>query len=374
VPALEPLPAVRVEAIELVTAPLRLSVPLRTAAGVHSEREVLLVHVRAAEAEGWAECVAEPEPTYGSEFTQAAVLVLRDHLVPRAWAGPTGDAVALGPHLDAVRGHPTARAALELAVLDAQLRAAGRSLASWLGATATTVAPGAALGLHEDVDDLLAEADEALKAGAARLRVKVAPGRAARHLAALRAHVGADMLLQADANGSIEEDDPELDRLDAVGLACLEQPLAPADLLGHARLAARLDTPICLDEPLTSLAAIEAAVALGACEVVCLKPARVGGWIAARAVHDRCAALGIPVWVGGMLETGVGRAANLAVAALPHLALPPDLDPRGRFDPDLADPCLAVDGAVAVPDGPGTGAVPREELLTGADVVRVLAP
>lgn len=373
-PALEPLPAVRVEAIELVRVPMRLAVPFRTATGIRAARDVLLVHVRAAEAEGWAECVAEPEPTYSSEFTGAAVVVLRDHLVPRAWAGPTGDALALGSHLDAVRGHPMARAALELAVLDAQLRVADRSLASWLGATATTVAPGAALGLHDDIEDLLAEADEALAAGAARLRVKIAPRRAAGHLAALRAHVGVDLLLQADANGSFTEGDAELERLDEVGLACLEQPLHPTDLLGHARLAERLVTPICLDEPLTSLGAIEAAVALGACEVVCLKPARVGGWVAARAVHDRCAVLGVPLWVGGMLETGVGRAANLAFAALPHVAMPPDLDPRGRFAPDLADPRLPVGGAVAVPDGPGTGGVPDEELLASAEVVRVLAP
>lgn len=364
----------RVEVIELVTVPMRLAIPLRSATARRVTRDVLLVHVRADEAEGWAECVAEPEPTYSSEFAAAAALVLRDHLLPCAWAGPTGDALALGPHLDAVQGHPMARAVLELAVLDAQLRAADRSLADWLGATATAVPAGAVLGLHDDVDDLLAEADAALAAGAARLRVKIAPGRAAGHLDALRSHVGPDLLLQADANGSFAEDDPELDRLDAVGLACLEQPLAPSDLLGHARLADRLVTPICLDEPLTSLHAIEAAVALGACEVVCLKPARVGGWVAARAVHDRCAELGVPVWVGGMLETGVGRAANLAVAALPHIALPPDLDPRGRFTPDLADPRLPVDGAVPVPSGPGTGATPDPDLLAGAGVVRVLRP
>jgi O-succinylbenzoate synthase len=355
---LAPLPPVRVESVELVLVPMALAAPLRTAAGARTHREVLLVHVRADEAEGWAECTAEPEPTYAPEFTEAALVVLRDHLLARAAGGPLGDAVALGPHLDAVRGHPMARAALELAVLDAQLRAADRSLAAWLGATAAHVPAGAALGLHDDVDDLLTEADAALAAGAVRLRVKIAPGRAAGHLAALRAHVGGDLLLQADANGSFSEDDRELDALDGVGLACLEQPLAPADLLGHARLAARLDTPICLDEPLTSLDAIEAAVALGACEVVCLKPARVGGWIAARGVHDRCAELGVPVWVGGMLETGVGRAANLAVAALPSMALPPDLDPRGRYAPDLADPRLPTDAGVAVPDGPGTGAVP----------------
>jgi O-succinylbenzoate synthase len=376
---LEPLPPVHVDAVELVTVRLDLATPLVSAASHRRERTVLLVHVVAAEAEGWAECVAEVEPTYAPEYVDGAALVLRHHLLPRAWAGPIGDALALGPHLDAVRGHPMARAALELAVLDAQLRAADRSLASWLGATVAAVAPGAALGLHAEVDDLLAEADAALAAGAARLRVKVAPGRAAVPLLALRAHVGDDVVLQADANGSFRADDPahvgELDRVDEVGLACLEQPLAPDDLVGHARLAVRLATPVCLDEPITSLGALEAAVALGACGILCLKPGRVGGWVAARAIHDRCLDLGLPVWVGGMLETGLGRAANLAVAGLPGMTLPPDLDPRGRYHPDLADPRLpGVDGLVAVPTGPGVGAVPDPTRLADADTVRSVAP
>lgn len=376
---LEPLPPVQVEAVELLTLRLPLVTPLRSAASHRTERRVLLVHLLAREAEGWAECVAEDEPTYAPEFGAGAELVLRHHLLPRAWAGPMGDAAALGPHLDEVRGHPMARAALELAVLDAQLRAADRSLAAWLGATASSVEPGAALGLHPEVDDLLAEADAALAAGARRLRVKVAPGRAIGPLAALRHHVGPDVLLQADANGSFRLSDrahlAELERLDEVGLACLEQPLGIDDLVGHARLAERLTTPICLDEPITSLGALEAAAALGACEVVCLKPARVGGWPAARALHDRCVELGLPVWVGGMLETGLGRAANLAVAALPGMALPPDMDPRPRFEPDLADPRRpGADGLVAVPDGPGTGAVPDPAVVQGAEIVRSLAP
>jgi O-succinylbenzoate synthase len=376
---LEPLPPVRVEVVELVTLRLPLVTPLRSANSHRRERTVLLVHVVAGEAEGWAECVAEAEPTYAPEFVAAAALVLRAHLLPRAWAGPMGDAAALAPHLDEVRGHPMARASLELAVLDAQLRAVGRSLADWLGGTAPAVAPGAALGLHRQVDDLLAEADAALAAGAARLRVKIAPGQAADPLLALRAHVGADVVLQADANGSFRARDSahqaELERLDEVGLACLEQPLPMDDMLGHASLAARLHTPICLDEPITSLGALETAVALGACEVVCLKPARVGGWRAARAMHDRCLELGLPVWVGGMLETGVGRAANLAVAALPGMSLPPDMDPRRRFRPDLADPRLpGSDGLVAVPSGPGTGAIPDPGVLEGAEIVRSLAP
>ena len=300
--------------------------------------------------------------------------MLRHHLLPRAWAGPIGDAVALGPHLDAVRGHPMARAALELAVLDAQLRAAGRSLAGWLGATHATVPAGAALGLHDDVDDLLEEADDALAAGAVRLRVKVAPGRAAAHLAALRAHVGDGVLLQADANGSFAEGDRELDALDEVGLACLEQPLAVDDLLAHARLAERLATPICLDEPLTSLAAIEAAVALGACEVVCLKPARVGGWIAARAVHDRCAAT---------RRADVGRRDardGRGPSRQPGGGRPPDGRPAPR--PGPARPLLPRPRRPAPPrrwrgGGPrrarhGGGA--RLGALATAEVVRGLAP
>ncbi len=374
--SLEPLPPVLVEAVELVTVRLPLVTPLRSAGAHRIERTVLLVHVLAADAEGWAECVAEVEPTYAPEFVEGAALVLRRHLLPRAWAGPIGDAAALGSHLDAVRGHPMARAALELAVLDAQLRAAERSLASWLGATATAVPAGAALGLHDDVEALCAEADAALAAGAARLRVKIAPGRAAEPLRELRSHLGTGVALQADANGSFRLDDPahraELAALDEADLTCLEQPLAPDDLAGTARLARQLATPICLDEPITSMGTLETAVAMGACGVLCLKPGRVGGWITARAVHDRCVDLGLPVWVGGMLETGLGRAANLAVAALPGMSLPPDLDPRGRFSPDLAPPLLpGEDGLVRVPTDPGIGAVPDRTVLEGAAVVRI---
>jgi O-succinylbenzoate synthase len=373
-PPLSPLAPVTVQAVQLVAVDLPVARPLRSAAAAYATRTVLLVHVVAAEAEGWAECAVEPAPTYSSEHLATARTVLVEHLLPLVAAGQ-GDVALLGPALAAVRGNEQARAAAELAVLDAQLRAADRSLADWLGATAAGVPAGAALGLHPDPTDLLAEADEALAAGASRLRVKVAPGAALEPLRALRAHVGPDLALQADANGTFAADDAnhlaELDGLDELGLACLEQPLAPDDLLGHARLAARLATPICLDEPLTSVAAIESAVALGACEVVCLKPARLGGWPAARRAHDRCVELGVPVWVGGMLETGVGRAANAAVAALPGMSLAPDLDPRGRFDPDLADPLRPVDGLVPVPRGPGTGAVPDAALLAAAEIVRV---
>jgi o-succinylbenzoate synthase len=374
-PPLDELPPVRIDRVQLAHVPMALSTPLGSAGAARTERDVLLVNVGGPDGEGWSECVAEPEPSYAPETARTAALVLRHHLVPLLWGRPV-DAVELECAMSAVRGNQMARAALELAVLDAQLRVAGRSLASWLGATSTAVSPGAVLGLHADDGALVVEARQALEAGAARLRVKVAPGRAAGALATLRHELGDEVPLQADANGSFRVDEPdhlvELDQVDELGLTCLEQPLAPDDLLGTARLAERMTTPICLDEPITSLDALEAAVALGACEVLCLKPGRVGGWLAARRIHHRCAELDLPVWVGGMLETGVGRAANLALAALPGMALAPDLDPRGRFDPDLADSRLPVDGLVAVPDEPGTGAWPEPAGLLGAqlDVLR----
>jgi O-succinylbenzoate synthase len=368
---LDPLPSLRVRRVELVRVPLALALPLRTARAVRSRREVLLVHVVAEDVEGWAECVAEPEPTYGPETVATASIVLREHLVPllNLTAADAADSAA---DMARVRGNQAARAALELAVLDAQLRLAGRSFASWLGATAGSVAAGATLGVHDRDDELVAEARDALGAGAARLRVKVAPGRAAAPLRALRAELGTDVVLQADANGSFRLDEPahvaELDQLDESGLACLEQPLDVDDLVGHAALAERLSTPICLDESVASPGALEAAVALGACEVLCLKAGRIGGWHAALRVQRRCVELGLGVWVGGMLETAVGRAANLALAALPGMTLPPDVDPRGRYAADLADPQLPVQGAVAVPESPGACPPPTAGLLLGAEI------
>jgi o-succinylbenzoate synthase len=370
-PPLDPLAPVTVERLELVTVPLALERPLRTAGGERSHRDVLLVHVTGPDGEGWAECVAEPDPTYAPETAAGAALVLRDHLAPLL-DRRRADAITLGERMTRVRGNQMARAALELAVLDAQLRVAGRSLASWLGGTATSVVPGAAVGLHDDVRALVAEARAAVAAGAGRVRVKVAPGRAARPLGVLRAELGDDVVLAADGNGSFRSGDrdheAELAAVDDVGLACLEQPFAPDDLLGHARLAERLATPICLDESVTSIGDLESAAALGAIEVLCLKAGRVGGWVTARQLAHRCTELGLGVWVGGMLETGVGRAANVALAALGDMTLPPDLDPRPRFVPDLADQLLPVGGLVPVPAGPGTGAVPDAGLLDGATV------
>lgn len=367
-PPLEPLPTLSVERLELVTVTVPVVAPLSTARRTanRTSRAVLLVHVIAGGVDGWAECAVEASPTYGPEFTAGARIALRDHLGPRLLAGRP---------LEEVRGHPSATAALELALIDAQLRVLDRSLAAWLGATEATVPAGATLGLHQDVGDLLTEADLALAAGAARLRVKVRPGSVA-NLSALVAHVAGAVPVQADANGSFRPTDTahldELRALDRLGLACLEQPVAPDDLTGSAAMAADLVTLVCLDEPITSPGAIETAAALRAAGVICLKPARVGGWPAAREAQHRARALGLGVWVGGMVETAIGRAANAAVAALPGMWGAPDLDPRPRYGWELAEPLVVVDGRVAVPTGPGTGVAPDRRALVSApvDVIR----
>ena len=370
---LEPLPPVALERVELLGVPMTVATPVPTASGFEAVRTVLLVHVAGDGVEGWAECAVEPVPGYDPESTTSARAVLLEHLLP-ALASVPADSAEMVRRFDAIAGHHQAKAAAMLAVLDVRLRAAGRSLAGWLGATASAVPVGAAVSAytHDHAD----EAARAVALGASRVRVKIGPGRAAEPLAAVRERVGPDVVLQADANGSFSLDDPdhvaELDHVDELDLACLEQPLPPTDLDGHARLAERLRTPICLDEPLTSLEAVERSIEAGACEVVCLKPGRVGGWPMARRIHDRCVELGVPVWVGGMHETAIGRAANLALAALPGMALPMDLDPRGRYDPDLAEVQRPrADGRVAVPTGPGTGAAPAPSRLAGAEVTVV---
>ena len=372
---LEPLPPVTVERIELVRLHLPLATPFRTAVREVTTRHVMLVHVVSGEVEGWAECVAEETPSYSPEFADAALLVLRDHLAPLVPRDV--DALVLRERMRVVRGHPMARAALELGVLDVQLRAAGMSLASWLGATRPSVEPGAAVGLHDESDALLAEVDAAIAAGAARIKLKVRPGQLVKPLRHVREHLGDGVVLQADANGSFDPlDQGHLDELAAVddlALACIEQPFAPDDLLAHADLAQRISTPVCLDESVSSPEQLETALRLGACEVLCLKPGRVGGWVAARAMHDRCVEAGVAVWVGGMLETGIGRAANLALAALDGMSLPPDLDPRGRFAPDLGDSFLPADGrTVAVPTAPGIGTAPPWASLLGSDITVIV--
>lgn len=350
-----------IDAVELRRVTLPLVEPFTTIHGTERERHLVVVRVL-GEHEGWGECAALSSPTYTEEWVEGAALVLRDELVPRLLDGGLGA-------LDAVAGHPMAKASLEMAVLDAALRAAGRSLGEHLGATRRRVPSGIALGLDASADDV----DAAVAAGYRRVKLKVAPG----HEDAVRAvrALHPELPLQVDANGAYVGDTSGLTRLDDLGLLLIEQPLAADDLLGHAALAPTLRTPLCLDESVSSRHSLELALAVHACRSVNLKPGRVGGLTVARAIHDRCVDAGIDLWCGGMLESGLGRAVNVALAALPGFTLPGDLAPSSRwFEEDLTEPVTMVDGHLEVPTAPGIGRTPLDDVLrrrtTSVELVR----
>jgi O-succinylbenzoate synthase len=251
-----------------------------------------------------------------------------------------------------------AKAALEMAVLDAQLRATGTSFATFIGAERTRIPSGVSVGIHDTVDDLLGTVQGYVDDGYVRIKLKIEPGSDIEHVAAVRELIGPDAPLQVDANTAYRRTDgTHLRRLDQFDLLLIEQPLPEDDIIGHARLAEEVATPICLDESLVSAAGTADAIELGACEVANIKPGRVGGYLEALRIHDLCLARGVPVWCGGMLETGIGRAANAALAALPGFTLPGDISASTRFYARdiVLDPITIDDGHVTVPTSPGLG-------------------
>jgi O-succinylbenzoate synthase len=354
----------RLESVELRRVRLPLVAPFRTSLGTERVRDVLLVRAVGPDAEGWGECVAFGEPFYSSEYVDGAHDVIRRHLLPRLFARGEVAAEDVAAALAGVRGHPMAKAAIEMAILDAELRAQGVSFGAYLGATREAVDCGVSVGIHEDVSDLLRTVAGYLADGYRRIKLKIEPGQDVEPVRAVRERFG-DILFQVDANAAYTRaDGPRLAELDAHDLLLIEQPLPEDDLRGHAGLAKVLRTPICLDESITSARVAEDAIAMGACSIVNVKAGRVGGYLEARRVHDVCAASGVPVWCGGMLETGLGRAANVALAALPNFTLPGDTSASGRYyAEDVTEPFVLDDGQLAVPTGPGLGVSPTRDAL-----------
>ena len=350
----------RIDSIELLCVAMTLRDPIVTAYGTERERDVVLVHVHADGAEGWGECAALPEPTYAPEYVRGALGVLEHHLAPRVIGAPADEAT-LDRMLASIVGQPMAKAALEMAVMDLRLRTLGRSLAVELGATTSHVTAGRTIGIARDLGALRAEVDAAVAAGYRHLKLKVTPGHDVEPVAAVRgAHP--DIGLRVDANGSYDPTSA-LDALDALGLDAIEQPFAFEHDAAHARLATALRTPIALDEDVTSVATGERLLGARAANVVVVKPGRLGGLRSALALGR--AARG-RAWVGGMYETGLARAANLALAACGDaFALPVDWSASDRYwDVDLTAPhVLRVDGTIAVPIGPGLGVSPDPDVL-----------
>jgi o-succinylbenzoate synthase len=348
--------------IELRRIRMPLVTPFRTSFGTESARPVLLVRVIGSDAEGWGECVAAAEPLYSAEFIDGAEQVIRQFLLPRLPADVTASRV--GPSLASVKGHPMAKAALEMAILDAELRGLGVPYADFLGADRERVPAGVSVGIMDSVPELVEAVAGYLAAGYVRIKLKIQPGWDIEPVRAVRERFG-DIPLQVDANaGYSRADTRQLAALDEFDLLLIEQPFCEDDLLGHARLAKQLTTPVCLDESITSARAAADALSLGACSIVNIKAGRVGGFLEARRIHDLCVAHGVPVWCGGMLETGLGRAANLAFAALPGCTLPGDISASDRyFAQDITEPFQLEYGHIRVPSGPGLGVRPLADAL-----------
>ncbi|MFS8496637.1 MAG: o-succinylbenzoate synthase [Micromonosporaceae bacterium] len=355
----------RLEGLELRRVSLPLVAPFRTSFGTETVRDILLVRAVTLDGEGWGECVAGGEPLYSSEYVDGAADVIRRFLAPRLLAAPLLHPAAVAELLAPVRGHRMAKAALEMAVLDAWLRARGDSFASYLGAVRDRVPAGVSVGIMDSVPRLLDAVAAYLDQGYVRIKLKIEPGWDVAPVRAVRERFGDDLLLQVDANAAYTLADARtLAKLDPFDLLLIEQPLAEDDLRGHAQLARLIRTPICLDESITSAKAAADALALGAARVINIKAGRVGGYLEARRIHDLCRAHGVPVWCGGMLETGLGRAANVALAALPGFTLPGDTSASDRYwARDLTEPFTLTDGHLAVPRGPGLGVTPVPEVL-----------
>jgi O-succinylbenzoate synthase len=350
--------------LELVRVRMPLVRAFRTSFGTSTVKDAVLVRAIDDDGlEGWGECAAMETPLYSGEWNDGAWLVIRDHLGPAALAG--GDA--------GIRGHPMARTAVDTAVLDLRLRREGVSLAAHLGAVRDRVPCGVSLGIEEDIDDLLDQVKRFVDAGYRRVKLKIEPGKDVDVVRTVR-EAFPDTPLSVDANAAYTaEMAGPLQALDDFGLEYVEQPLAEDDLVGHARLQERMATPVCLDETITSPTVARGGLEIGACRVINVKVGRVGGVEPSREIHDLAVAAGVPLWCGGMLETGVGRAVNVALAAMPGFTLPGDTSGSDRyFERDLTEPFVVdPDGTMAVPAGPGIGVSPIPEVLDEVAVDRL---
>ena len=354
----------KLEGVELRRIHMPLVGAFRTSFGTETVRDILLLRVVTPDAEGWGECVAMIDPLYSSEYVDGAQEVIRRFLLPVLFEADTLTASHVAPLLERFKGHRMAKAAVEMGVLDAELRARGESFGDHLGAVRDRVECGVSVGIPGSIPELLDQVDGYLDQGYRRIKLKIEPGWDVEPVQAVRERFG-DVLLQVDANTAYTLDDAQhLAKLDPFDLLLIEQPLPEDNVRDHAELAKVVRTPICLDESIVSARVAAEAIAIGACSIVNIKPGRLGGYLEARRTHDVCASLGVPVWCGGMLESGLGRAGNVALAALPNFTLPGDTSASDRyFARDVTEPFVLSDGCLAVPSGPGLGVSPVPDVL-----------
>jgi len=353
---------IRIEDVQLREIRLPLKEPFRISSGVVTERRIALLEI--TDADGimvWAECVAGELPNYSAETIDTAWHAIGEWLVPRVIERPIESPADVHALLEEnICGHNMAKAALEMGIWALEAERQGVPLSRLLGGTRDRVPTGISIGIQANPAALVTRAKAAFDAGYRKIKMKIQPGADVEFVRAVREALGANVHLMADANSAYALADADhLAKLDDFGLIMIEQPLNRDDLVRHARLQRHIWTSICLDESITSVDRAEDMIALGAGRIINIKPGRVGGFTVSKGIHNVAQANGIPVWCGGMLESGIGRAYNVALASLPNFSLPGDLSPSARYwERDVVTPEWTMDseGMVHVPlDRPGLG-------------------
>jgi O-succinylbenzoate synthase len=365
---------VRIERIELRLLRLPLVRFFETSFGRIDERTIVLVTVEDGGAIGLGECVADEHPYYSAETTRTAWHIIADFITPLVLGRTFAHPREIFPALQVIRGHNMAKAAVEMAAWDLYARQQGVPLARVIGGSRTAIESGVSIGIQSSLEELVERVAIEHAAGYRRIKIKIKPGWDTSAVRAVRERF-TDVPLMVDANAAYRLADADhLRALDRFDLMMIEQPLDYDDIRDHARLQAQLQTPICLDESLHSVRAAAEAIELGACRIINIKPGRVGGHGQSIELHDLAVRHAVPLWHGGMLETGIGRAHNIHLSSLPNFTLPGDIAASRRyFAPDLIDPEIDVsrDGTIPVPTGPGIGVHVVPDRVAAATIERL---
>jgi O-succinylbenzoate synthase len=356
----------RIREITLQELRMKLVAPFETSMDVTYERRILLVQADVDGVIGWGECVAGEKPYYSPENTDTAWMVLKEFLWPKMKGKEFSSASDVWEMLEQVRGHNMAKASLESAIWDAEARQKNMPLSKLLGGEREEIACGVSVGIKDSLEELSKAVQKELSAGYQRIKIKIKPGKDLEPVRKLRQDFPR-IKLMVDANSAYTLNDwTMLKQLEGFYLMMIEQPLGWDDLYSHVELQKKLDTPICLDECIHTVEQAWAAIELGACKIINIKMGRVGGHKCAKQIHDLCKKNNIPVWCGGMLESGIGRAHNIALSTLPNFSLPGDVAASKRYWPeDIIEPEVTVtpQGTIGVPTGPGIGYLPRRDRI-----------
>jgi o-succinylbenzoate synthase len=361
----------KIERLVLREIRMRLKAPFETSFGVTQNRRILLVEAIIDGTSGWGEVTTVESPSYNSETTDTAWHVISDFIAPKLMGAEIRTATEVPALLASIRGHQMAKAGVENAIWDAEAQLKGKPLAKLLGGILNEIACGVSLGIRDTPEALVKKVAEELQNGYQRIKLKIKPGKDLNLVAAVRREFP-NIRLSVDANSAYElKDTAHLTKLDDFNLLMIEQPLQWDEIHAHAKLQSQIQTAICLDECINNAAHALAAIELGACRIINIKLGRVGGHTSAREVHDLCQKHSLPVWCGGMLESGVGRAHNIAMSTLQNFTLPGDVSASHRYwNEDIIEPEVQVTsrGTIQVPQTPGLGFSVRRDLVESLTV------